>query len=435
MKFIDNYFKITELGSSFKTETKAGIATFLSMLYIVIVHPKILEAAGMPFEASVAATIYAAFIGTFLMGVYAKRPFAIAPYMGENAFIAYTVVNVLGYTWQQALAAIFVSGIVFTLLTIFGIRKWLAHSIPESLRISFTVGIGLFLTFIGLNETGIIILGIPGAPVHIGDFTETSVLLAIFGFILIGVLMVLKNRAAIIIGIVVVTALSLILGINFLPDEYISTPPDISNVFLHLDFHGLLSWGFIPIVITVLVVDFVDTMRTLLGLAEKANLLDKEGNLPDEGKPMLCDALATVVASLLGTTTTGTFVESASGIEKGGKTGFTAIVTSILFLVALFFTPIYSIVPAYAFGIVLIIIGMTMLAPIAKINFDDLTELIPAFTVIILMSFTYNMGIGMTAGFIIYPLIKLISGKYNEIPGGIWIFSILSFLFYVFYPY
>ncbi|HRU68908.1 MAG TPA: NCS2 family permease, partial [Bacteroidia bacterium] len=328
MKAIDRYFDVTVHGSSYKTEVMAGITTFVTMAYIIIVHPKILEAAGFPFGASMVATIISAFFGTLLMGVYAKRPFAIAPYMGENAFIAYTVVNLLGFSWQQALAAIFISGIIFTLLTLFKIRSWLANSIPESMKIAFSVGIGLFLTFIGLNETGIVTLGNPGAPVHAGDFSKLSVMLAIAGFLMMGILMVFRVKAAILFGIILITILAVVFGEVSLPDKLVSLPPDISPIFLKLDFSQVFTWGMFPVILVVFVMGFVDTIGTLMGIAYKAGMVDDKGELPEIEKPMLCDALTTVAGSLLGTTTCGAFIESATGIEAGGKTGMASVVTA-----------------------------------------------------------------------------------------------------------
>lgn len=432
---IKNYFEFDKLGTSVKQEFIAGATTFITMAYIIIVNPKILEAAGMPFGASMVATIISAFFGTLLMGVYAKRPFAIAPYMGENAFIAFTVVNVLGYSWQTALGAIFIGGVLFTLLTLLNIRSWLANSIPENLKIAFAVGIGLFLAFIGLNETGIVKIGVPGAPVHVGNFRDTSVLLGIFSFLLISVLMIKKVNGAILIGILTTALIGFIFNITPFPEKIVSMPPDISSILFQLDIVGALSWGFISVVLVVFVMDFVDTMGTLLGLGYKAKMLDENGNMPEIEKPMLCDALATVVGALLGTTTTGTYIESATGIESGGKSGLTSIVTAFLFLTALFFAPIFSAIPAYAYGSSLIVVGLLMISPITKLNFDNLAESIPVFVTITLMCFTYNLGIGMTAGFVTYPLTMLISGRIKEVSVGMWVFFIFSILFYIFYPY
>jgi adenine/guanine/hypoxanthine permease len=432
---IRKYFEFDRHKTNFKTEIIAGLTTFVTMAYIIIVNPKILEAAGIPFGPSLVATILSAFFGTITMGIYAKRPFAVAPYMGENAFIAFTVVKVMGYSWQTALGAIFISGVLFTLLTIFKIRGWLSNAIPDSLKIAFAVGIGLFLTFIGLNETGIVRLGVEGAPVHVGNFHQWPVVLAITGFLIIAVLMIKKINAAILIGILGITFVSMITGLSSIPGTWISLPPDISPIFLKLDILGALTWGFFAVIITVFVMDFVDTLGTLIGLAMKANLLDENGHLPEIEKPMLCDALATTAGALLGTTTTGAYIESATGIEAGGRTGFTAIVTAMMFLLALFFAPVLSVVPPYAYGPALIIVGLLMIFPVTRLNFNDLTEIIPVFCVIVLMSFTYNIGIGMTAGFVMYPFFKIITGRYKELSAGIWVLAILSLLFFIFYPY
>jgi len=429
------FFQFEELGTNLKREIIGGITTFITMAYIIIVNPKILEAAGLPFGASMAATIYTAFFGTFLMGVYAKRPFAIAPYMGENAFIAFTVVKVLGYSWQTALGAIFISGVLFTIITLFNIRSWLANSIPESMKIAFAVGIGFFLAFIGLNETGIVTLGAPGAPVRAGNFHEATILLALFGFLFTGILMIKKVNGSILIGILVTAAIGFAFGVSPLPESLVSSPPSLEPIFLKLDIAGAFTWGFFAVILTVLVMDFVDTMGTLLGVGYKAKLLDEEGNLPDVGKPFLCDALSTVVASLLGTTTAGVFIESAAGIEAGGRSGLTAVITALLFLVALFFSPLLTAIPNYAYGSALIIVGILMMSPIKNLDFENYGELIPAFVIIAFMSFTYNLGIGMTAGFVVYPVTKFFAGEIKDVKPGMWILSIFSLLFFIFYPY
>lgn len=432
---IGKFFRLQELHTTVKQESIAGATTFITMAYIIIVNPKILEAAGIPFGPSMVATILTAFFGTLLMGIYARRPFAVAPYMGENAFVAFTVVKVLGYTWQTALGAIFISGLIFAILTLLNIRTWLVNSIPEKLKIAFSVGIGLFLTFIGLNETGIVKLGVPGAPVHVGNFNDPTILLAIFGFILTGFLMIKKVNGAIFLGIFSVTFAAVLAGLVKIPGTIVSIPPGIAPVIAKLDIPGALSIKAFPVVLTMLVMIFVDTMGTLIGVSYKAGLLDKDGNLPEIEKPMLCDSAATMMGAFLGTTTSGAYIESAAGIEAGGKSGLTSVVTAILFLAALFFAPLFTVVPPYAYGPALIIVGMLMLSAIRGLQFDDLTDVIPVFTVIILMSFTYNIGIGMTAGFVVYPIIKTLAGRVREVPPGLWFLGFLSLLFFILYPY
>jgi adenine/guanine/hypoxanthine permease len=429
------YFRLEELQTTVKREIIAGVTTFITVAYIIIVNPKILEAAGIPFGPSMVATILTAFLGTLLMGVYARRPFAIAPYMGENAFVAFTVVKVLGYSWQTALGAIFISGLIFAVLTLLNIRTWLVNSIPDDLKIAFSVGIGLFLAFIGLNETGMVKLGIPGAPVHVGNFSDPTVLLAIFGFMLTGSLMIRKVTGAIFIGIFSVTVAALIFGMTKIPGSLISLPPSLSPVFARLDISGALTVKALPVILTLLVMIFVDTMGTLIGVSYRAGFLDSNGNLPEIEKPMLCDSISTIAGAVLGTTTSGAYIESATGIQAGGRSGLTSVVTAVLFLSALFFAPLFAVVPPYAYGPALIIVGMLMISPIQRINMDDLTDVIPLFTIITLMSFTYNIGIGMTAGFVVFPIIKTLAGRKGEVPPGLWFLGLVSLLFFVFYPY
>ena len=432
---LQKVFKLEEMGTNVRTEVLAGITTFLTMAYIIVVNPAILSAAGIPKDACMTATILSAFFGTMVMGLYANRPFAIAPYMGENAFIAFTVVKVLGYSWQTALGAVFIGGVLFTILTVLKIRSWLANAIPQTLKIAFAAGIGLFLVFIGLNETGLVALGTPGAPVQVGDLGSTPVILAAAGIILIGTLMALRIRGAMLIGIAGVSIAAFITKAAPLPEGIVSSPPSLAPTLLQLDIAGALTWGFFSVILTVFVMDFVDTMGTLLGVATKADMLDENGELPHIEKPMLADSLATVVGALLGTSTTGAFIESASGVEEGGRTGLTAVTTGILFLLALFFAPLLTAIPAAAYGPVLIVVGFMMFKPLKAMNTEDMTELLPAMATIALMSFTYNLGVGMTAGFLLYPLLKLLTGKARVVPAGLWILGGLSLVFYIFYPY
>lgn len=435
LRVIEHFFKLKELNTNIRTEIIAGLTTFMTMAYIIIVNPAILEAAGIPKGPSMVATILVAFFSTFFMGLYANRPFGLAPYMGENAFVAFTVVGLLGYTWQDALAAIFLGGVIFTVLTIFRIRGWLANAIPLGLKYSFAVGIGLFLTFIGLHEAGIVALGSEGAPVRMGNLTRAEVILAILGFLIIGIFMIKRIKGAILLGIILTAILSFFLGVSKFPERLISLPPSISPIFLKLDFSKTFSMGFLGILLTVFILDFVDTIGTIIGVSARAGFLDKEGNLPYIEKPLLVDAFSTVLASVVGTTTAGTFIESASGIEEGGRSGLTAVVTSALFLLALFFSPFLIMIPKCAYSPALILVGLLMLEPITKINFSDYTEIIPAFSVVTLMCFTYNIGVGITAGFVLYLFFKLISGRFKEITPGLLVLGILSLLFFIFYPY
>jgi AGZA family xanthine/uracil permease-like MFS transporter len=432
---MQRYFEFARYGTSYRQEILAGVTTFLTMAYIIVINPAILEAAGIPKGPSMTATIISAAFGTLVMGLYAKRPFAIAPYMGENAFIAFTVVKVLGYPWQTALGAIFLAGVLFTLLTVLRVRGWLAEAIPLNLKYSFAVGIGLFLTFIGLNEVGVVTLGVPGAPVCLGNISTTNVLLAVFGFGVMAWLTVKRVHGALMIGIISVTLVSIVIGVTPLPRQIVGMPASLAPILGQLDIAAALSPKAWPVVLIVFVMAFVDTIGTLIGLSARAGFLDEKGNLPDIERPMLADALSNLVAPLLGTTTTGAFIESAAGIEEGGKTGFTAVVVALLFLLSLFFSPLLTVVPAHAYGPVLIIIGCFMIKPVARLDFDDYTELIPCFLTITLISFTYNVGVGMTAGLLSYPLLKTVSGRRSEVPPALWVLAGLSLLFYLSYPY
>nr|WP_321498484.1 NCS2 family permease [uncultured Methanolobus sp.] len=432
---LEDFFELEKHGTDVKTEIIAGIVTFMTLAYIIVVNPAILEAAGIPFGASMVATILSAIFGTLIMGIYAKKPLAIAPYMGENAFVAYTVVGVLGYSWQTALGAVFISGVLFTILTISGLRGKMIDAVPDNLKYSFAVGIGLFITFIGLVNAGIVSLGVEGAPLHVGALNTIPVALAFFGFLLISVLMIKKVKGSILIGILVTAILGFVLGVAQAPEQIVSMPPSIAPVLLQLDIAGALTWGFFAVILTMFTMDLMDTMGTLVGVSMKAGFMDEQGNLHDLDKPFLADALATVFAALAGTTTTGAYIESAAGIEEGGRTGLTAVVVALLFALGLFFSPLFTAIPPAATAPALIIVGLLMMGAIKKIEMDDYTEMIPAMAVIILMSFTYNMGVGLCAGFVLFPLLKLISGKSSEVKPLAWALFVLCSMFFVFYPY
>jgi AGZA family xanthine/uracil permease-like MFS transporter len=429
------FFKFDELGTCYKTEIIGGITTFFAMAYIVVVNPAILSQGGFPKDASMTATIVAALVGTLLMAFYARRPFAIAPYMGENAFLAFTVCIAMGVPWQTALGAVCLGGIIFVITTALRIRSWVARAMPASLKHSFAVGIGFFMMFIGLNETGLVRLGSAGSPVKIGTLSSTGPLLAIFCILLICVLMIRKVPASILIGMLVTSVVAFVLGAARPPSGVVSLPPSLAPTFLKLDIPGALTRAVLPVVLVLFVLDFVDTMGTLVGASARAGLLDENCNLPDIEKPMMADAIATVTGALAGTSTTGTYIESAAGIEAGARSGFAPLVTSIMFVLCLFFAPIFLAVPPPAYGAALVVVGFLMLAPVKNIPFDDYSELFPAVATIVLMSFTYNIAFGMTAGFVLYPLFKIVAGRTRELSWGTWLLFVISVLFFVFYPY
>lgn len=435
MNAISRFFAIEQRGTTVSREIIAGLTTFTTMSYIVVVNPAILGVAGIPTGPSFVATVLAAVFGCLLMGIYANRPFAIAPYMGENAFIAFTVCKMLGYKWETALAAIFLAGVAFVLLTVLKLRQWIVEGVPTSLRYSFAVGIGFFLTFIGLNQTGLVTLGVAGAPVKAGHLTAAPVLVAIFGFVLLSVLVIRRVPGAILVSIVITAIVAFVARVAPAPHAIVSMPPSVAPIVWKLDFKGALTWGAFPVVLTVFIMAFVDTMGTLIGLSARAGFLDAAGNLPQIERPMLVDALATCFSPAIGTTTSGAFVESATGIEAGGRTGLTVLVTGACFLLTLFFEPFVGAIPAQAYGPALIIVGLFMLAPITRIDFNDFTESIPAFATVMLMSFTFNIAIGISAGFVLYPICKIVSGRVRELKPGLWVLAMLSLLFFVFYPY
>src|SRR5579863_655050 len=432
---IASFFALEQAGTTFGREVLAGVTTFVTMSYIIAINPAILKTAGIPEGPSMVATVMTAMLGTMIMGLYANRPFAIAPYMGENAFVAYTVVRLLGYKWQTALAAVFLAGAIFTLLTVARIRNWMVEALPPGLSYSFGVGIGLFLAFIGLNESGIVTIGVPGAPVRLANLAAPSTEIAVLSFVLIAVLMLRKVPGAILLGILISAAIAFATGVAAPPTQWISMPPNPAPIMLQLNLRGALSVGFFGVLLTIFVMALIDTMGSLIGVSARAGFLDADGTLPHIERPMLADAIATMFAGLAGTTTAGAYIESAAGVHVGGRTGLTAVVVAALFAMSLFFAPLVASIPAAAYAPALIVVGAMMVAPVVKIDFDDYTELIPAFTVIALMSFTYNIGVGITAGLILYPLFKVATGRYRNIHAGLWILCILSMLFYVFYPY
>ena len=429
------FFKFDELGTNYRSEIIGGVTTFFAMAYIVVVNPAILADGGFPKGATMTATIVAAILGTLLMALYARRPFALAPFMCENAFVAYTVCVAMGVPWQTALGAVFLGGVLFVVTTALRVRSWVARAMPDSLKHSFAVGLGFFLMFIGLNTTGLVRLGVEGSPVKIGDLSSAGPLLAVFCILLVCILMIRKVPAALLIGMLGTSLVAYVVGVAQWPARVVSMPPSMAPTFLKLDIPGALSRDVLPVVLVLFVLDFVDTIGTLVGLSARAGFLDKSHNLPDLEKPLMADAVDTVTGALIGTSTTGTYIESAAGIEAGAKTGFASVVTAAMFLFCLFFAPIFLAVPAPAYGAVLVVVGFLMLAPVAKIPFDDYTELFPAVATIVLMSFTYNIAFGMTAGFVLYPLFKVISGRRRELNWGMWVLFALSAVFFLLYPY
>lgn len=433
MKKIEQFFRFKELNTDLKTELMAGVTTFATLAYIMIVNPMILSGAGMPFEATSAVTIYMAFIGCTIMGLVANRPFAIAPLLAENAFLVSTIVLQFGYTWQQAFGAVAISAIILFLLTVLNIRVWLVNSLPACIKYAFTAGLGLYLTFIGLHSSGIVKTTEMG--LSIGNFTDINTLLTLIGVIFIAVLTVRGFKLSMLAGLIIVTVLSIILGQTQLPAQFISAPPDISPLMFKADIVGMLKPDSIPIIFIILVLMFVDTMGSMIGVSARGGFLDKDGNLPEIKKAMISDSSSTLIASSMSAITTGVYLESTTGVMAGGKSGLTALTVGVLFLSGLFLSPIFAIIPSSACNAILIIIGILMLSVIKQINFDDMSEGIPAAIIVFLMTFSANVGIAVASGFILYPVLKIIAGKKNELNIPVWILFAISCLFFMIYKF
>jgi AGZA family xanthine/uracil permease-like MFS transporter len=370
------------------------------------------------------------------MALYANRPIAVAPYMGENAFIAFGLAA-FGITWQQRLGAVFVSGVIFIVITLLGVRKWLASAVSPSMKHSFAAGIGLFLTFIGLFESGIV-KSAQAVPVQLGDIRSAGVLLAIFGFVVMAALLYRRVPGAILIGIVVTALAGVVAGVGQLPTRIAAlpfiAPYDLAPIAFQLDVVSVLRLSFLPILLTLFLMSLLDTLGTLVGLGAAAGMLDEKGDFPEIEKPMLVDAVTCAVAGVVGTSTSGAYIESATGIREGARTGMASLVTAMLFVTSLFFIPLFEPMQSlrFAYAPALMIVGMLMLGAITKIDFDDLTELVPAFTTVVVMVFTFNIANGLTAGLLLYPIMKVLSGRARELRAGAIVLAALCALYYAF---
>ncbi len=431
-EWLDRRFLVSERGSTLKQETLGGAVTFMTMAYIVVVNPTILQDAGMPFGPAMVATALTAMFGCLLMGVLANRPYAIAPYMGQNAFVAYTVTGTMGYSWETALFTIFISGVLLLLLTLSGGRKALGDAVPMTLKISFSVGIGLFIAFVGAVSSGIIVSGTE-TPLAIGDLTQTESMLAILCLLTISALTVRGFRGSILVGMLVCTAIGLFVGVVEAPAALISSPPPLSPVFLQWEVS--LTFGILSVLMTVFILDVVDTMGTLVALGSETGQIDEEGRLIDIQRPFTADSLTIMFAGIVGTTSSGVFVESASGIKSGARTGISSIIVGLLFGASLLFTPIVTMIPSAVTGPAMMVIGMMMFASTRMLDFHEPTDFFPAVVTVSLMVFTYNIGIGICAGFIVYVVGKVFSGKGEEVTPLMWVLMAMSLLFFIFYPY
>lgn len=426
----ENIFKLRENGTNIRTEIIAGITTFLTMAYILAVNPIILSKAGMDINAIFSATVLASIVGTLAMAFWAKLPYALAPGMGMNMFFTFTVVLGMNHTWQFAITAVFLEGIIFILLTVFNIREIIVDSIPKSIKTAISSGIGLFVAFIGLQNAGIIVNN-DVTLVHLGNITSGSALLALIGLIITTVLIIKKVKGSLLLGIIITALIGIPMGITHL-NGIVSAPPSIAPVFMKFDFKDVFSFDMIIIVFTFLFVDIFDTLGTLVGVSNKAKILDKNGNVPNIKKAFMADAVGTTVGAILGTSTVTTYVESAAGVSEGGRTGMTAFITAVCFAISLFFAPIFLAIPGAATAPALILVGFFMLTPFKELDFENFSESIPAFICIVAMPLTYSIAEGISLGVLSYVLINLLSGKFNKLNIGNYILAILFILKYIY---
>lgn len=429
------FFRLSEHNTTVKKEVLAGLTTFSTMAYILAVNPSILSRTGMDFNALITATALAAAIGTLVMALYAKLPIGVAPGMGLNAFFAYTIVASMGYSWQFALTAVFLEGIIFIILSMFRIREAIINSIPENLKHAISVGIGLLIALIGMANAGIIETGmhhvgegkLDGVILKMGDITSIGPLIALIGLIVSAVLMYKNVNAALLIGILAATVIGIPLGITHFPanGHLVSLPPSLAPVAFKLQFDKIFTLDMVMILFTLLMVNLFDTVGTLIGLCNKAGLLDENGRLPRAKQALMADAVGTTAAGLLGTSVVTAYVESASGIAAGGKTGLTSFTVAIMFLLSLFFAPVFAMIPQAATAPALIIVGMLMMGAVTKIDFNDVTEAIPAFLAIVMMPYSYSIAEGIVFGMLSYVLLKVLTGQYKSISPVMYVLAVL----------
>jgi AGZA family xanthine/uracil permease-like MFS transporter len=431
---LERYFELAKHGTSVRTEVVAGTTTFLAMAYIVFVNQFYLgEIAGMDAGAVFVATCLAAAIGTMIMGVWAKLPIAQAPGMGLNAFFAFTVVLGLGIPWQTALAGTMASGLIFLALSLSGVRRMVINAIPTQLKLAVGAGIGLFITFIGLKAAGIVVSS-PATTVTLGDLTAPTTVLAIIGIIATAVLLTRGYRAAVFYGIVLTSVVGMILGLIPVPTAIVAAPPSLAPTFgvAFGEFGNLFTAQMGLVIFTMLFVDFFDTAGTLVAVTKQAGLLTSDGELPNGNRPLASDAIATVAGAVLGTSTTTSYIESSAGVGAGGRTGLTSVVTSLLFLVTLFFSPILGAVTAQVTAAALIVVGLMMAKPLGEIEWDRWEYSIPAFIVVITMPLTYSIATGIALGLILYPLLMVVKGKAREVSPMMYVLFFVFLAFFLF---
>ncbi len=418
---VETFFRFDEHGTNFRTEILAGVTTFLSMAYITVVNPAILSDAGMDFGAVFVAPCIAAAVGTLIMGLWANYPIAQAPGMGQNAFFTYGVVLGLGHTWEAALGAVFVSGVIFVVLSLLPVREWLINAIPKNLKLGISAGIGLFLGFIALKNAGVVVDS-PATLVSLGDLATPGAAICLFGFVLIAALTARAVKGAVIIGMLVATGLGILAGVT----DYqglVSAPPSVAPVLFKFDVLAVLDVSMVTVVITMLLVDVFDTAGTLVGVANRADLTDERGRLPRLGRALIADSTATVVGSMAGTSSTTSYIESAAGVESGGRTGMVAVTVAALFLLCLFLAPLAQTIPAFATAAALLFVACIMAKSLADLDWEDLTETAPGIVCALGMPLSFSIADGIGLGFITYALIKLLSGKAGECPVAVYVIA------------
>ena len=418
---LQSYFHLNENGTSVRTEVLAGVTTFLTMVYIIFVNPDILSVTGMPRESVFVATCLAAAIGSLVMGLYANYPIALAPGMGINAYFAFVVCGTLGFAWQTALGAVFISGLLFVLVSLFRLREWIVNAIPHSLKLAISAGIGLFLALIGLKNAGVVVAD-PATYLRLGDLHAPAPMFAMAGLLLIVALEARKVTGGVVLGILSITLASVAFGYSTFGGVF-AMPPSLAPTLLQLDIAGAVNVGLISVVMTFFLVELFDATGTLIGVSHRAGLLDANGNLPRLKRALLADSTAIVAGSLLGTSSTTAYIESAAGTAVGGRTGLTAVVVAVLFLMALFLAPLAGTVPAYATAPALIYVAILMTRGLAEIDWRDLTETAPAVLCALAMPFTFSIAHGIAVGFISYALIKLLAGRVRDAPIAVWIIA------------
>ena len=423
MNVIERYFGIDGRNTTIKTEILAGLTTFLTMAYIIFVNPDMLAKAGMDKGAVFVATCLASALGCFLMGLIARLPVALAPGMGLNAFFTFTVVLGMGKSWQVALGAVFISGLLFVLISAFKLREWIINAIPSTLKQGIVAGIGAFLAFIALKSSGIIVAS-PATFVTMGKLTDFGPAMAILSFFLIVVFVQRKVPAAVMLSILIVTVISLLAGETHY-SGIVSMPPSIAPTFMQLDIAGALDVSMVSVIFAFLFVVLFDTSGTLIGVTKKAGLMSSDGQIPNLGKALFADSTAAVAGSLLGTSSVTSYVESTAGVAAGGRTGLTAIVVGVLFLLALFFAPLAGMIPAYATAGAIFYVAVLMLFTLREIDWDDLTEASPVAVVLLLTPLTFSIADGIALGFITYTIAKLVSGRYKEVSPAVWVLTVI----------